>query len=545
MNSLRKSVVILLLSQLALADPVQKALKDLGNPSLEKRLNANSVLESGYRENMSRAQISQIIAALAKATLREKDRFRPGDYARCLMRYLRLGKNPRQDLPLIFPLLSHSSAEVVLYTWAGVAGWTERPLEPAVADKILTLLDHPREQVRINALMWLCKYANLESAWKQNKALNPVQQKAWSRVLEAGQQTSQIRLRTAAIRILLENSALDEARVLALLGDYLLQPKLDEEDYITYRSLDRWLEELGLEAASLAQPLAQAEPLFRERKLLDLYLYWRSLLGRWTPAEKALAAQLVLEADLNEVTLDFVPRLIRGLAAQGSDGRNDLLVLARRLFKDAGFEDDQLLCGALARVGVDSAAADECLRRFAARPDGEHSGLLAAIGASGSQDPAVHQKLRGYLGDKQPLVRQAAAYALVRLGQLKSWDGQGAPMDGLSLGIARQLGEKPKLPPGFVVETGEEAILKQMAGQPDPVWQEFLASLSRARYPFRCWYCRSLAQKEATLASLDLLRSEKLTQEPLAIKLLSGSPDPEVAEAASRCYQSLWPIQGP
>ena len=58
----------------------------------------------------------------------------------------------------------------------------------------------------------------------------------------------------------------------------------------------------------------------------------------------------------------------------------------------------------------------------------------------------------------------------------------------------------------------------------------------------RCWRGRSLADKEATLAALDLLVADapKFSQEPLALKLLMGSADPELAQAAARCYQTLW-----
>ncbi|MBN9420082.1 MAG: hypothetical protein J0I12_31830 [Candidatus Eremiobacteraeota bacterium] len=50
---MRKLVALLLLTGMTWADPTQKALKDLRNPDLEKRLRANSVFEeqdpSNYR----------------------------------------------------------------------------------------------------------------------------------------------------------------------------------------------------------------------------------------------------------------------------------------------------------------------------------------------------------------------------------------------------------------------------------------------------------------------------------------------------------------
>ncbi|MBN9420081.1 MAG: hypothetical protein J0I12_31825 [Candidatus Eremiobacteraeota bacterium] len=479
--------------------------------------------------------ISTCIAALAQAAVREKDRFRPGDYARCAMRYLDVSKNPEKDLTSAWPLLTHSSSDVVQYTWAGISPWGERPLKKATVDRIVGLLENPREQVKINALMWLAGYA------RSHPEMRPT---AWQRVVEVCQ-SGQPRLRTAGIRLLLESSDTDEARTLSLLAAYLVQPKIDEEDYGTYVKLDRWLDARALEAAPLGPTLAQASGLFEERKLSHLNLRWRALVGPWSAAERELAGRLVQETSLNDVDLNFVPNMVYGLADHGPDGRSGLLVLAGRLARDPGFEDDALVCSALARTGVESAVVGDCLKRFAGKADADHSGLLAAVGASGSKDPLVLKELAGYLNHDSPVVQRAAAYALACLGDtsagLVQWAGRQdlKNCDGLTIGVLRRLKLKPTLP-SEMVDSGESAILRRMAGQADPVWDELLGDLKVGHYPWRCWRCRSLAQKEATLACLELIQAGTVAEEPLAVKMLMGSADPEVARAAGVCYRAVW-----
>lgn len=534
---MRKLFLVLLLTGIAFANPTQKALKDLQNPSLEKRLQANSILEAQDPSKFSGPLLSNCISALAKATLQEKIQFRTGDYARCVMRYLDVSKNPEKDLKTVFPLLTHSSSDVVQYTWAGLASWGERPLQKPVLDKLLSLLDHPREQVKINALMWLAGYARTHPEMRET---------VWQRVVETCQ-SQQPRLRTAGIRLLLERSDTDEPKTLALLAAYLAQPTIDEEDYVTYVQLDRWLDSRALEAAALGPALAQAAPLFEARKLAHLNLRWRAAVGPWSATERGLVGQLIQESDLNNVDLNFVPDLIHGLAEHGPDGQAGLLLLAGRLVRDPGFEDDALVCSALARTGVESAVVGDCLKRFALKPDADHSGLLAAVGASATKDPLVLKQLSAYLNHESPVVQRAAAYALARLGDrspgLLAWVGRQdlKNCDGLTIGVLRRLKLKPALPTD-PVDSGESAILKHMNGLADPVWDELLAGLQEPRYPFRCWRCRSLAQKEATLACLELIAegSPKLTGEPLALKMLMGSADPEVAAAAKSCYQAVW-----
>lgn len=533
----RKLLAIALLAQMAWADPTQKALTDLSNPSLEKRLQANAVLEELDPRKLPPKLVSTCITALSQAAQKEKNRFRPGDYARCLMRYTAASSSPEKDLPSILPLLTHSSSEVVQYSWTGVAQWARRPLKQPVVDKLLALLDHPREQVRINALMWLCRHAQIKGT-----PLSALQRQAWQRVTAASQQSDSIRLRTAGIRFLLEYSTLDEPRVLTILSTYLTQPKWDEEDYLTYDQLDRWLEERGLEAAVLNPPLEQAGPLFRERKLSALHLRWRAMLGPWTVSEKAAVEKFVQETPL----LHSLPKLAEALSEHGSEAQPALVILVGRLAKAPDFQDDPLLYSALARSGVDSAATNDCLKYFALKPDAEHSGLLAAIGSSGSKDPLVQEQLRTYLTHSDESVQWAAAYALACLGAppepVKEWlRGKDlSNCDGLTIGLFRRLKLKPELPADFQVTTGETVILKRMAGQSDPVWNEFIELLGQPRYPFRCWRCRSLAQKEATLACLELIQADlpKLKEEPLAVKLLTTSPDPEVAQAAL----TLWGV---
>jgi len=551
-KTLRPWLAVLLAFQLAHADPAaeaQRALKGLTNPSLEKRLEANSQLENLDPKRLPANLISHCIASLSQAVLREKDRFRPGDYARCLMGYAARSSNPQKDLISILPLLTHSSSEVVQYAWAGVGEWATRPLKQPVVDKLLVLLDHPRDQVRINALVWLCRHAQIDTALEADRPLTALQESTWQRLLKAAQQGQSLRLRTTAVRFLLSYAPLDPPKVMTLLGEWLTQPEIDEEDVVTYQQLDRWIDKRGLQAAALAEPLARAAELFQKRKLAHLQLRWRAMVAPWSPQERALVRQLVQEAPFDESNLQVASSLAVGLAEHGPDGRADMLVLASRLGKQPWFRQNPVFVDSLARVGVDSAAAGDCLKLFALDPDPIYSGLLTAVGASGSKDPLLHKDLLAYLSHQDKSIQSAAAYSLACLDpaneSLRKWLAQAvqtSPCEGLLLGALRHSQYKPVLPPGFQVTTGPDLILKHMAGQPDASWGDFVQYLQEDRYPLRCWRSSTLADKEATLASLELLLADppKFAKEPLALKLLMGSADPELAGAASRCYQTLW-----